>query len=126
LTVRLKKVHGFYTVFSLFLSFRAENGGLICVFPTVFFPPRQDTFNYNVTAVDIRYNDAVLRYNNAVYGYKNTVKRLQNTVFCVDSGTSQCTLFAYVLGAVGKKPWEKRRINRSFQCQKERKKEKTV
>jgi hypothetical protein len=42
LSVRLKKVHGFYTVFSLF---RTENCGLFCVFPTVFFPPRQDTLN---------------------------------------------------------------------------------
>jgi hypothetical protein len=37
LSVRLKKVHGFYTVFSLF---RTENCGLFCVFPTVFSPPR--------------------------------------------------------------------------------------
>jgi hypothetical protein len=56
LSVRLKKVHGFYTVFSLF---RTENCGLFCVFPTVFFPPRQDTLNYNDITGDIRYNDAV-------------------------------------------------------------------
>ena len=39
LSVRSKKVHGFFTVFSLF---RTENCGLFCVFPTVFFPPRQE------------------------------------------------------------------------------------
>jgi hypothetical protein len=39
-SIRLKKVHGFYTVFSLF---RTENCGLFCVFSTVSFPPRQDT-----------------------------------------------------------------------------------
>jgi hypothetical protein len=39
LSVRLKKVHGFYTVFSLF---RTENCGIFCVFPTVFLPPRQE------------------------------------------------------------------------------------
>jgi hypothetical protein len=30
-------------------------------------------------------------------------------------------IMGYVLDAVGKKPWKKRRINRSFQCEKERK-----
>jgi hypothetical protein len=39
LSVRLKKVHVFYTVFSLF---RTEICGLFCVFPAVFFPPRQE------------------------------------------------------------------------------------
>jgi hypothetical protein len=40
LSVRLRKVYGFYTVLSLF---RTENCGLCCVFSTVFFPPSQDT-----------------------------------------------------------------------------------
>jgi hypothetical protein len=39
LGIRLKKVHGFYTVFSLF---RIENCGLFCIFPTVFFPPHKE------------------------------------------------------------------------------------
>jgi hypothetical protein len=37
--IRLKKVHGFYTVFSLF---HTENCGLFSVYPTFFFPPRQE------------------------------------------------------------------------------------
>jgi hypothetical protein len=35
-----------------------------------------------------------------------------------DSGKSRCTSFAYVLDEVGKKPCEKRRKTRSFQCEK--------
>jgi hypothetical protein len=37
------------------------------------------------------------------YGEKTPDFRLQNTVFCANSGTSRCTLFAYVLDTVGKK-----------------------
>jgi hypothetical protein len=58
------------------------------------------------------------------YGYTGFTiakHRLQNAVFCADSGTSRCTLFAYVLQAVGKKTWEKRRKTGSFQCENERK-----
>jgi hypothetical protein len=119
LSVQLKKVHGFYTFFSLF---RTENCGLFCVFSTIFFPPRQERTRITYTG---KYRNrrriqcfvTVFRcFFNRKPGF---IISLYGVIIPDISGDIVINLTC--LDAVGKKSWKKRRINRSFQCEKEKK-----
>jgi hypothetical protein len=56
-----------------------------------------------------------------VYGDKTPSNGYKDTVFCADSGTSWCTLFAYVLDVVGKKRGKNAEKNGQFSVRKREK-----
>jgi hypothetical protein len=111
-----------------FSRFRTENCRFFCIFPTFFFP----TASRNVKIItELPSISGIMTPSDGImtpYNGFTVIRRIytpsngyKDTVFCADSGTSRCTLFAYILDAVGKKTWQNRRKTGIFHCENERK-----